>query len=294
MTFSVVIPTLGRAEILRDTLASLAACAPPADEIIIVDGDAGRSAEPVVAAAGREHPRLVLRYYSSDPGSTHQRNAGIEAAVGDVVVFLDDDVTVEPSFFRDLATAYDDPEVVGATGRVIEPRSHRVGDQRSRIRRLVPGGAEGTFTRFGYPCYLQDVERPRDVEIMQGCLMTARREMARKVGFDESMTGYAIAEDEDFAVRLSRLGRIRYLPDLVLHHKKLGFGTRDVRAINRVAVVNRAYLFRKNFPQTAPARLQFGLLLLMLLAHRIANRNWAGVRGLLEGLMAARRDPRAR
>lgn len=294
-TFSVVIPTLRRGEILRDTVHSLAACAPPPAEIVIVDGDPDRSTAPVVDDLLGVHPGLPLRYVPSEPGLTHQRNVGIDAAIGDVIVFLDDDVTVEPAFLTDLARAYDDDAVVGATGLVIEPRSHQVGDQRSALRRWLPGGGvEGTFTRYGYPRYVQEVDRPRDVEVMQGCLMTARRPVADLVRFDESLTGYAVAEDEDFSYRLSRYGRVRYTPDVIVHHKKLGFGTGDARFLNRVAVVNRSYLFRKNFPQTALARLQFAMLLGVLFLHRVANRNWAGARGLLDGLREARRDTRAR
>ena len=102
--------------------------------------------------------------------------------------------------------------------------------------------------------------------------------------FDESLTGYALAEDEDFSYRLSRLGRIRYLPDAVLEHKKSGFSSIDPRELNRKVVVNRTYLFRKNFPQTPLARLQFALLIVMLVAHRSLNREWSAVRGLLDGI----------
>ena len=39
MRFSVVIPTLARPEPLRETLDSVLACDPPADEVIVVDAD---------------------------------------------------------------------------------------------------------------------------------------------------------------------------------------------------------------------------------------------------------------
>ena len=45
MRFSVVIPTLGRPEILRRTLTSLAGCEPAPAEVLVVDGDPERSAE---------------------------------------------------------------------------------------------------------------------------------------------------------------------------------------------------------------------------------------------------------
>jgi hypothetical protein len=49
-------------------------------------------------------------------------------------------------------------------------------------------------------------------------------------------------------------------------------------------VENRGYLFRKNFPQTAKAKLAFAGLMLLLCAHRTLNREWAGLAGLIEGL----------
>jgi GT2 family glycosyltransferase len=279
MRFSVVIPTLGRSEQLRETLASLDDCDPPADEVVIVDGDPARSAEPV--ADGRV-------YVPSERGLTRQRNAGIRRATGDVLVFADDDVTFDPHVFSVLARAYEDPSVVGATVKVDEPGGRRFGGKTSPVRRLLLGRApEGSFTRGGYPVYVRSVDEERDVEVMPGCFMSARREHAERVGFDEELPGYGLAEDEDFSYRLSRLGRVRYLPQATVVHRKTGFATQDPRALSRAAVVNRAYLFRKNFPQTPLAKLEFGGVLLLMLSHRIANGDLRGSLGLLEGVGSA-------
>jgi GT2 family glycosyltransferase len=277
--FSVVIPTIDRVDYLRATLASVTAADPRPDEVIVVDASRNRSAEGAAAESGAQ-------YVHSAPGLTSQRNRGVDQATGDVVVFLDDDVEIAPDFLGRLASAYADPDVVGATGKVIEPDSGRLGGPRSRLRGLL-GGQEGTFTRFGYPRYVRDTERPTDVEFMPGCVMTARREAVARIGFDEGMGGYALGEDEDFSYRLSRLGRIRYLPDVVVHHKKLGFHSQDTREFGRTVVRNRAYLFRKNFEQTPLARAQFALLVAGLVGQRLVNREFRGALGLLEGAREA-------
>src|SRR5688500_17594055 len=113
MRFSVVIPTLGRPEILHRTLMSLAACDPAPDEVIVVDGDDTRSAESVVSeiASGKEG----WRYLTGPRGSSHQRNTGIDAATGDVIVFSDDDVSYAPDVFAVLEETYGDAGIVGAT-----------------------------------------------------------------------------------------------------------------------------------------------------------------------------------
>jgi GT2 family glycosyltransferase len=285
---SIVIATKGRPEPLRATLASLARCEPQPHEVIVVDGDESRSGEPVVEAARAAAP---LRYLHSPPGLTLQRNRALDAVEGEVVLFLDDDVEVHPRLLAVLARAYCDPEIVGATGRVIEEYGRRFGNPRSRMRRLLPGGGrEGSMTRYGYPRRLQELDREQDVEFMQGCLMSARTDLARRLRFDEKLEGYALLEDEDFSYRLSRAGRLRYVPQAVLQHANTGGRGSAGRDFNRTVVVNRAYLFRKNFRRTWLARVQFAMLIGVLAVHRAVNREWAGLLGLAEGSVQAWRE----
>ena len=284
MTFSVVIATLGRPDRLRRALADAAAMTPPPVEVVVVDGDSDRSAEPV-ARAGFAVPVV---YVAAERGSSSQRNVGMDHATGDVAVFLDDDAALEPHVFSVLAEVYADPSVVGATGPVEEPSSNRVGGQRSRARRLL-GGTEGTFMRCGYPRRIVDNATPRDVEFMPGCFMSARMADARAVRFDETLPGYALAEDEDFSYRLSRRGRIRFDPRAVVHHDNSGFAGRNRRAFGRLVVVHRHYLFRKNFAQTPVARLQFAGLIVLLVVHRLLNADVLGARGIVDGVVAVLR-----
>jgi GT2 family glycosyltransferase len=274
--------------LLQETLETLYACEPLPDEIIVVEGHPELSAKEVVERFAARSVAPEIRYLRSTPGLTKQRNVGVDAATGDIVVFADDDVSFAPRVFAVLGKAYRDPSVVGATGKIVEPPSWGIGGKQSLVRRLLfAGGAEGTFTRFGYPRYLQNLDRPTDVEVMQGAFMSARRDAAAFVRADERLGGYALTEDEDFSYRLSRRGRVRYLPEAVVVHRKTGFTSQNQRALGRMVIVNRAYLFRKNFRRTLLARLQFVLLVLLLIVHRLVNREWAGAFGLVEGVVQA-------
>lgn len=281
-----MVPTLKRPDSLAETLSSVLECDPPPGEIIVVDGDPQRSALSVVRALA---PRATapLVHLPSSPGLTRQRNIGLRAAAGDVVVFADDDVIFGRHVFAVLATGYLDDSIVGATVRITGDDARRVGGGASTIRRwLLRGVSAGGFTSYGYPSYWFDLDAPHDIEFMVGCFMSARRRSALEVLFDEELVGYALGEDEDFSYRLSRRGRIRYLPEASVHHKRTGFASQDRRALSRCVVINRAYLFRKNFEQRLPARMQFAVFLLVLFVHRGANLDWQGVRGLLEGTAA--------
>jgi GT2 family glycosyltransferase len=272
----VVIATQGRPQTLARTLGFLGRCDPVPEEVVVVDGD-GTSRE-AVEGIGSNGFRPDLRYLvggSSESARSHYRNIGVERASGDVVVFLDDDARPLPALFAVLGRAYRDPAVIGATGLVIEPARRKFGGVASRIRRfLFPGGADGTMTRFGYPRRIVEPEREWDVEWMQGCLMSARRDAASEIRLDERIPTDMGCEDEDFAYRLSRRGRVRYLPNAMVIHELLGLTSRhrDQRRFDRDA--------------------QFAGLLLVLLAHRIVNREWSGVAGLIEGMRIVWRERR--
>src|SRR5437763_12831099 len=100
MRFSVVIPTLGRTDPLRETLDTVLVCDPPPTEVVIVDGDEQHAARPLVEAFAKRAGELSVRYVPSARGVPRQRQACIEAASGDVVVFVDDDALLDPGLFR--------------------------------------------------------------------------------------------------------------------------------------------------------------------------------------------------
>jgi glucosyl-dolichyl phosphate glucuronosyltransferase len=282
-----VIATKGRSGPLRKALESSIADLPNDGEIIVVDGDPAHSARAVVQAVQSAADGQRIRYMKSSPGLPTQRNHGIDAAQGDVVVFTDDDCILHRGLFATLVRAFEeDPAVVGATGRVVEPRRGRIGsDRESRLRWLVLGGGrQGTMTSFGFRRPIVDVDRARDVQYMPGALMSARRAIAADVRFDERLSGYALGEDDDFSYRLSRRGTIRYLPAAVVDHLALGTSTMDRRVQDRLVIINRTYLYRKNFGGTLRGRLGFIALIGVIFTHRAINREWQGVRGLIDGL----------
>ena len=269
---------------LKTTLESIVACDPLPLEVIVVDGDEQHGSS---RASAESVGSDLIRYEKTAPGLPRQRNKALELARGDVVVFFDDDVKVEPGAFSVLARDYEDPSVLGVTGKVIEKEHRKVFGKHSPLRKLLPGsGDEGSFTNYGYPRRLVDRDSKRDIHFMHGSCMTVRKEIAKEVRFDEHLAGYALGEDEDFSYRLSRRGRIVYDPDLVVHHAKFGATGSDARRFGRQVVVNRHYLFHKNFSPRPLARLQFGMFIGMLVAHRLLNLEWAGARGLLDGVRA--------
>ena len=126
-TLSVIIPTRKRQQALSETLASVLSTDSPADEVLVIDGDAERSARPVVEGA-RDSAPSSLRYLVVPPGSTRQRNLGLRHATGDVVVFLDDDVVV-PQFLLTSPSELFVRRHRRGHRPVLEPAAHRMGGE---------------------------------------------------------------------------------------------------------------------------------------------------------------------
>ena len=95
---SVVLPTLGRYELLRPVLEQLRHQSVPAIEVIVVDQNDPERRDPAVY---REFADLGLRVIHQDRrGQWLARNAAVQAAVGDWIAFVDDDSEVGPDFLH--------------------------------------------------------------------------------------------------------------------------------------------------------------------------------------------------
>jgi glycosyltransferase involved in cell wall biosynthesis len=101
---TVVIPCYEMGPMLAEAVESAWASERVPDEVIVVDdGSRDEATRSCLAAlereaAGRGLPLTVLR--QSNQGLAHARNAGLEAARGEYVSFLDGDDLVEPAFYR--------------------------------------------------------------------------------------------------------------------------------------------------------------------------------------------------
>ena len=112
---SVVVPVCDGSEMLAECLAALAASDLPREawELIVVD-DGSLDSTDVVAAKWAD---VLVRLPGPPNGPAYARNRGVEASVGEIVVFVDADVRVHPDALRRFAWTFaQQPELGAAFG----------------------------------------------------------------------------------------------------------------------------------------------------------------------------------
>ena len=209
ISLSVVIPTYDEPERLEAALKSLAAQDYPTQwaELIVVDDASPRFDPDGLRAAAEGFPLQLIRH-ETNRGRARARNRGVEAASGDIIVFLDSDMTVESDFLRAHAAAHRTHPGSVIIGNIL------FGDQ-------IPDTCLSRYIDS------RGVHRLKpDESVPFKCFVTGnssvRREQLLQVGlFDESFTAYG-GEDLELGYRLHLHGmEFRYAPRALSFHNHL-------------------------------------------------------------------------
>ena len=213
---SIVIPTVGRPDYLEVALQSVAHQAMMLNAEVVVVGDGADDRIAAVAARyGARVVRLPVRR-----GVNGARNAGIDAAASDVVVFLDDDVRVSPDWLEAmLAGVRSAPEHDVFTGP---------------IRGRLEGGPRGCG-REPPPISTYDFgPADRDVPYVFGGNTAIRRRAFERIGpFAQELSGRG--DEEEWVLRFTAAGgRLRYVARATVDHRRAA-GDSRLMALTRAA-----------------------------------------------------------
>jgi glycosyltransferase involved in cell wall biosynthesis len=193
---SIVIATKDRAIFLGRVLDSLGLqCDAPSFEVIVADnGSTDETAAQVEHRRTAGAPFELTRLFVPEPNRGKARNAGIDAARGEIVLFIDDDVWLPTGFLAAHSAAHDRAGMC-VNGPIINVPSYE--DRPKPASRNYSGA-------FLCTC---------NASVSRGALVNAS-------GFDESFNLYGW-EDTDLGLRLRRGGvRRAFAWDAFLYHIK--------------------------------------------------------------------------
>lgn len=217
---SVIIPTYGREKVLRDSLADVMRQDYPNFEVLVIDQTPVHTPE-TQAYLEKLKAKGKIRWFQVNWASLPRaRNYGVRRAVGEIILFIDDDVQLTERFLITHARNYSERAEIGAVaGRSLEPKILEKANEMLTIEYL-PTEAMDPAIAWYYIDFTHTV-KPQQVLTARGCNMSFRRDIFKKYGlwFDERFRGSAIREESDLCLRIRQTGyKIWYDPEAVLVH----------------------------------------------------------------------------
>ena len=228
LRLSIIIPTINRYEDLENTIKDLLVQSHQLFEIIIVDQtDATQS-------KNFEHlDNRIIHIMADIKSASAARNIGIKLAKGEILLFLDDDVIIDnQTFLKAHLKAYQDIEIPGVAGGVLEERVQ----QKVRYDRHKWSYQEET----GWLFFPQNYGEPAKIATGRSCNLSVRKSIAIEVGgMDENYSKGANREEADFCMRVyKKYGCFLFSPEAQLRH--IGNATGGIRSWTKQARITKA------------------------------------------------------
>ena len=220
MKVSIILCTYNRYRSLAKALESVAASELPSSagwEVLVVDNNSRDQTREVVEGFSARYPGVFRYVFEARQGKSYALNSGVREAHGEILAFMDDDVTVEPTWLQALIAPLHDGEWAGSGGRILPEKGF------SPPRWLA---LKGPYAMGGILALLDLGDKPRQFELPPyGTNMAFRKEMFEKYGGFRTDLGPTPgseirSEDTEFGRRLMLAGeRLRYEPSAVVYHE---------------------------------------------------------------------------
>ena len=311
-TLSIVVCTYQRSECLGRLLDSLVMQDQRDFEVVIVDAGETSSESARHAARFRKATgdQVRVSLVPSVKGLPRQRNVGLANASGDIVCFLDDDVTVEETFVSHICRTLEQPEMAdvgGVTGYdvlhygVSASMRYRIRRALGFYRRFLPGSVgicEATVPLTFQAPFCGSM----DIGWLPGFCMAYRRRAIAQLRFDEELTAYG-AEDAVFSLNIGRAWRLMMIGDLLVRHDSTPLArTSNAEAVYGASfALARSYFARSRGAWAFAAIAWYAAVEFCLDSLTVLRRPslcqirivWARLAGLLEGIRSVRTSQQA-
>jgi GT2 family glycosyltransferase len=233
---SVIIPTYNRGDALIETLTALNGCEYPRErfEVIVVDDGSTDGTAEAVRQFNADRADRIRFHEQPNAGPARARNQGAALARGRTLIFIDNDIVVEPDFVRrhmDAGAAHPGCWIVG---RIRHP---------AKLRETPFGRYRDDLWEAFHQSH--DPNEPTETDgITAANISLPAADFRRLGGFDERFT-IASCEDWELGMRARREGiRVLYDPSIVVLHNDWAVDLRRFCERQRLYSISDVLLWR--------------------------------------------------
>lgn len=251
MNIDVIVTTYNRPEKLEALVKELTQILPNEGNVIVVDSSDLENLK--VQTIGR-----VLYLRSSHKNQPYQRLLGAKASCAEIILFLDDDLTIiRNDIFQLIIEAFCEKLVVGVSvafeyhNATLDNLDSSLFENNSRLTRAflkftgVPSLEAGEIGRLGVTG--GKPLKKSEIQSFNGANMAFRRNIIEKI-IPEDLLSQAelrlsMGEDKVISMQALQYGKLIYLPEICLQHPpNESTYFQDIRSYTAKVVYSRLYL----------------------------------------------------
>lgn len=213
---SIITINYNQSEVTCELLASLRKISYPNIEIVVID-NASPNDTPLVMK--ERYPEINLIQAEENTGFAGGNNIGIEQASGDLFLFINNDVEVEPHFLEPLVAKFSDDKSMGVVSPKI--RYHHTPDtiQYAGCTPINPFTTRGDFIGHGEKDNGQ-YDRGHETHYAHGAAMLVHKNVVERVGMMPDIY-FLYYEELDWCNRIKEANyKIYYEPQSTVFHKE--------------------------------------------------------------------------
>lgn len=210
VSISVILPTFNRAAVLCDTIRMLQHQTVAPHQIIVVDQSTALDPESAATLKRWSYSGEIVWIQQAEPNASMARNRGALAATGDVLLFLDDDITLGERFIEFHARNYHSPEIQAVAGQIL--------DEDSPVTLELP--KQTGDPQVDWIFFPKNYGKRCQTPWMASGNFSVRREVYCALGgMDETYWKGGFREEADFALRFVRRGyAFQFDPEASVFH----------------------------------------------------------------------------
>lgn len=293
MGISIIIPTKNRKEDLLITLGSIIQQSRLPEEIVIIDQSQKNYEGEILGLFSGVKLDLTYVWDRDITSLVEARTTGFNKSKCEIVFFLDDDITLEKDYIKNLLQSYNANPQLGGIGGVDTSMGNRnplwlLGKSLFTCGPFSLKKGGWFFTGWMAHYFHSRLTAPYPSMWLIGGMMSFRRHVVEEIGFDKQLVGHVFMDDIDFTFRASKKYPLAIDPRVKGYHRGGMVALYNMREDHERRVSGEWYFFRKNIKGTPLNILFFGWRivgsLLVALTASFLHNSLDPLRGFLAGV----------